>query len=48
MSLAYLTDIIILLMAAVITVPLFRLAGLGMVLVIRYREYKTGKGISVT
>lgn len=31
MSLAYLTDIIILLMAAVITVPLFRLAGLGTV-----------------
>jgi len=32
MNLAYLTDIIILLMAAVITVPLFRLAGLGTVL----------------
>ena len=31
MSLAYLTDIIILLTAAVITVPLFRLAGLGTV-----------------
>ena len=31
MNLAYLTDIIILLMAAVITVPLFRLAGLGTV-----------------
>jgi len=31
MNLAYLTDIIILLTAAVITVPLFRLAGLGTV-----------------